>query len=388
MKTSNACRRQSHRTTSTLVIMDTLNVIQGTPEWIAARRSYDCASEAAAALGYDKNTSRDELLRLKATGGEREFSDWVRKNLLEKGHYIEALARPFAEAITGDLYPQVGVLVVDGLRLLASFDGLTLDDSVAWECKSHNANLLAAMDGSDLPDSHWPQVEQQLLISGADHVLFTVSDGTEDGSVHMEYRSKPERRTKLLAGWAQFNTDLAEYIRTDAASIPIAATIKDLPAAEKMNYRNEIIADAKRKWTEYVAGLNAQLGIHSMPAIEVNFIAALKGLKSPESMSNAVNTELARAKIAAKAIAEKIQAASSGSETPSIPTLSMGEICKRIDPLSITVAGLSKLGFEPAGKDRSKTLYHESDWPNICAALSKHIEEARTPFQPQHKDHS
>ncbi len=383
--------------------MHTLNVSQGSPDWIAARRGYDCASEAAAAMGYDKNTSRTDLMRMKATGGEKEFSDWVRKNLLEKGHEIEAAARPLVDAMIGDLYPQVGVLGIGSLRLLASFDGLTIDDSVVWECKSRNADLIAAIEAGDLPNSHWPQVEQQLLISGAEYALFTVSDGTEVGSIHFKYTSKTDRREHLLATWVQFNVDRIDYVPAEIVPVPVAAPVKDLPAivyrlnglaltsnldeyksaalqlvedskaelttdqdfadrdalckkfrkaeegiellqsqvigeikdvdkfcrdlaeisglirqarlagekkvaAEKENRRNEIVAGGKKEFSEYMASLNVRLGKPYMPVVAADFALAIRGLKSLDSMKNAVSTALANAKIEANAIADKIHA--------------------------------------------------------------------------------
>ena len=35
---------------------------------------------------------------------------------------------------------------------------------------------------------------------------------------------------------------------------------------------------------------------------------------------------------------------------------------------------LKTLGFEPAATDRASKLYHEADFPHICAALVRHIE--------------
>jgi hypothetical protein len=34
---------------------------------------------------------------------------------------------------------------------------------------------------------------------------------------------------------------------------------------------------------------------------------------------------------------------------------------------------LRALGFEPAARDKAAQLYHERDFPNICAALVRHI---------------
>ena len=40
-----------------------LDVVQGTPEWLAARARHFCASEAAAMLGLSSHRSRQALLR-------------------------------------------------------------------------------------------------------------------------------------------------------------------------------------------------------------------------------------------------------------------------------------------------------------------------------------
>lgn len=82
--------------------MRILSLAQGSPEWIEVRGRYCTASEAPAALGVSKKLRRNELLALKATGSKQEFSDWVQKNLLDRGHEIEAAARAIAEEIVGE----------------------------------------------------------------------------------------------------------------------------------------------------------------------------------------------------------------------------------------------------------------------------------------------
>jgi putative phage-type endonuclease len=56
------------------------------------------------------------------------------------------------------------------------------------------------------------------------------------------------------------------------------------------------------------------------------------------------------------------------------PMLCLGEIKTRISPLSISAEGLEQLGFKCAGMDRRTVLYHEGDFPRICAAIIKHIQ--------------
>jgi hypothetical protein len=55
------------------------------------------------------------------------------------------------------------------------------------------------------------------------------------------------------------------------------------------------------------------------------------------------------------------------------PTLRLGQINERLAPIALTVDGLMRLGFAPAATDKSAKLYHESDFPAICAALVRHI---------------
>ena len=112
--------------------MQTLNLAQGSPEWLAHRRTSFNASDAPAMLGISKYVTRSELVAQAATGLVREI-DANTQRLFDDGHATEALARPFAEEIIGeDLYPIVASLAVDGLqkRLSASYDGTTMDENV------------------------------------------------------------------------------------------------------------------------------------------------------------------------------------------------------------------------------------------------------------------
>jgi hypothetical protein len=55
------------------------------------------------------------------------------------------------------------------------------------------------------------------------------------------------------------------------------------------------------------------------------------------------------------------------------PTLRLGQINERLAPLALTADGLARLGFAPAATDKSAKLYHDHDFPNICAALIRHV---------------
>lgn len=210
--------------------MKTLDLIQGSEEWQAARTKYFTASEAPAMLGLSKYQSRQELLRQKATGSTPEVSE-QKQRLFDRGHAAEAAARPIVEAFIGDeLFPETGTLEVEGLPLLASFDGITMDESIVWENKLFNAALFADITAGELDGHYWSQLEHQLLVSGADKAYFTTSDGTPENTLGMWYQSVPKRRVQLIAGWKQFAVDLANYQHIESAPQVTAAPIQDLPA--------------------------------------------------------------------------------------------------------------------------------------------------------------
>ncbi len=193
------------------MIRTTCSVQQGTPEWHALRARYFTASEAAAMMGCSPYESRAALLRRKATGAEEE-PDAARIRLFERGHAAEASARVDAEKDIGDeLYPAVMTLDVEGLPLLASLDGLTMDGSVAWEHKLISDRILNALiETGEPPLDHIWQMEHQLLVSGAGAVHYWASNGCTPYSVRV-YSGDKERRAALIAGWKQFAADLSAY---------------------------------------------------------------------------------------------------------------------------------------------------------------------------------
>lgn len=211
--------------------MNILNVQQGSQEWIAARCRHFTSSEAPAMLGLSRYTSRDVLLAQKATGIMPEVSV-QQQAMFDRGHEAESATRPIAEEIVmAALYPVTGAVEIDGMPLLASFDGLTLAEDTAWENKLWNEKLSAHIfEKDDVPDTHWPQLEQQLLVSGAKRVLFTVSDGTPERCVSLFYESKPERRARLIAGWKQFAADLAKWQPVAQTAPVVAAPVEGFGA--------------------------------------------------------------------------------------------------------------------------------------------------------------
>ena len=83
---------------------------------------------------------------------------------------------------------------------------------------------------------------------------------------------------------------------------------EDLLTAEKDRRKLEIVTAGAAALKAHIDGLNTRLGKPYMPAIPADFGGAVRGLKSLTSMEDKVSGELARAKIAAHEVADRIDA--------------------------------------------------------------------------------
>lgn len=231
--------------------MKIVNLIQGTPEWHAHRAAHFNASDAPAMMGCSPYKTRSQLVREFATGAAAEH-DAATLQRFADGHRFEDLARPLAERILGEeLFPVTGT---HG-KFSASFDGLTLLEDTAFEHKSLNDDLRLAMhDGNDaLPLHYQVQMEHQAMVSGAERVLFMASKWAGDELVeerHCWYVPNPELRAKILAGWAQFEADVAAYEPASVAA-PVASgrAPEQLPAL-RIEVTGMVTASNLAEWKE------------------------------------------------------------------------------------------------------------------------------------------
>lgn len=83
--------------------------------------------------------------------------------------------------------------------------------------------------------------------------------------------------------------------------------LEKMVKARKETIRIEIMKVGSDKADEHIASLNARLGKPYMPFIASDFAGVMKGKKTVASLRDAVDTELARFKIEANAVADRIQ---------------------------------------------------------------------------------
>lgn len=444
------------------------NVIQGSPEWLALRAQYFTASEAPAMLGVSPYMTRTELLQQKHSGIVPDVPDFTQK-LYDEGHATEARYRPIAESIVGDdLYAVTGSVEIDGLKLLASFDGLTMDEVVGFEHKLWSEENARAIEVDGEPPMHhvW-QMEHQLLVSGATHILFATSNGTVDQHAYCWYSSKPERRAILIAGWKQFAADLAVYVPSVAEAKPTGHAPETLPALhievtgmvtasnlddfkatalaairgvnrelktdqhfadaekavkwcidveqrleaakqhalsqtasidelfrtiddisteakavrlglsklikdKKESIRSDIAHQAVNDLAAHVMQLNLRIGKPLMPAVPADFAGVMKGKRSIDSLNDAVSVELARAKIAANEVADRIQVNLRTVEAAGMPLLFAdlpALVQKQPDDLAAVIENrIAKFNADEAAREAAKAAIAAAQAPAVTTA--------------------
>ena len=264
---------------------------QGSPQWHAFRAQHFTASESAAMLGISTYQTRSDLLKAKATGCTPEI-DAATQRRFNAGHDAEAGARQIAEQEIGqDLYPITASRIVDGLALSASYDGATMSEDIIWEHKLANVGLLESLSRGVIPEQYHPQLEQQLLVIGAEKALFMASSGDRTAMECVWYTSNPDLRARLIAGWKQFAQDLAAYVPPEVIVPAVAAPQMGLPAVSITVNGSIALVDNLDKFgaalTAYVERINKK------PETDQDFAdleATVKTLKNAEDALDAAES--------------------------------------------------------------------------------------------------
>jgi predicted phage-related endonuclease len=285
----------------------THQLAQGTDAWHQFRLQHRGASEAAAALGLSKKMKRTELLHMKHTGLAREFSEWLQRNVLDKGHEVEAKARPLLEKLIGeDLYP----VTMSRGHLSASCDGLTMDDRIAIEHKQWAEDLAAMVAAGLVPDEHMPQCTQVLLVTGAEELYFVVSDGTPERMVWAKVTREEALlwMERVVAGWDQFDADLAVYTPADIKERPAAEVTLALPALV-IHAKGEITTSNMQEYGQALA----------------------KRLAEVRAIALVTDQDFSNAKESAKLLRDNIQQARLAKDAMLAQTVTVGEAARMID---------------------------------------------------------
>lgn len=239
--------------------MKILPLVQGSKEWIEHRKKFFNASDAPAMLGLSKYKSRTQLMHEIYTGITPEVDNATQK-LFDDGHRFEALARPLAEEIARkELYPVVGV----SGKYSASFDGITMDETIIFEHKSLNNDLREVTDQYSLPEMYRVQIEQQFMVSAAETCIFLATSWDKNDQLidklYLFIYPDLELRKRIVDGWSQLEKDLANYVPHETVELPKPASIMALPAlaiAIKGEVTLSNLPEFKAAATAYIATIS------------------------------------------------------------------------------------------------------------------------------------
>lgn len=339
--------------------MQTHDLVQGSKEWHDHRAKYDNASDLPAAAGVSKYKTRDELMTEYKTGITQEVGASLQVRF-DNGHRFEALARPLAEAIVGKaLYPVIGTL--DSLG--ASFDGLDIMDDINWEHKTLNDSIRACETADDLDEMYKLQMDQQMLLSGAEKTLFSATQWDEYDNLieekHLWYTTTPERMQRVKDIWAQFHLDLETFVPTVKVEPPKAQVVLELPALY-IQARGEITTNNMQEYGEALA----------------------KRLEEVRSIALITDQDFANAKQGAKLLRENIKQAQNAKEAMLSETATVGEAARMIDAwcedMRLTALQLEK---DVENADKLKKIAMINDAQGSFTSLTNSLDDKVKPIR-------
>jgi len=146
-----------------------MNLIQGSPEWLEARKSFVTATDAAVVMNLSPWMSPYSLWRQKMNLDPPQ----VQTPAMARGNELEPIARNWFINYTGiQCHPQV--VIKD--FMMASLDGLAESGDFVLEIKCGEKSYIQAKNG-DIPDYYMCQMQHQMECSNVDHAMYVAFDG-------------------------------------------------------------------------------------------------------------------------------------------------------------------------------------------------------------------
>jgi putative phage-type endonuclease len=231
-------------------------LVQGSDEWHQLRAKRRTASEAAAACGDHKYMTRNDLLKQKATGIVPDV-DAHQQRIFDQGHRFEEMARSIAEEIMGEeLYPCT--CEDDTGTYLASMDGLDMLAERGWEHKSINEKLRTAT-AETLEEHYKWQMDHQMMVTGAEKILFMASNGTKADCNWFWYERDETRIERLIAAWEQFAADLSQYEAPEPEQPKAEGKAPDALPALHIQAKGEITASNLQDFEQHARRVIASI---------------------------------------------------------------------------------------------------------------------------------
>ena len=159
-------------------------------------------------------------------------------------------------------------------------------------------------------------------------------------------------------------------ISTEAKAVRLGLSklIKD----KKESIRSDIAHQAVNDLAAHVMQLNLRIGKPIMPAVPADFAGVMKGKRSIDSLNDAVSVELARAKIAANEVADRIQVNLRTVEAAGMPLLFAdlpALVQKQPDDLAAVIENrIAKFKADEAAREAAKAAIAAAQAPAVTTA--------------------
>jgi putative phage-type endonuclease len=198
--------------------MKLVQLVQNTPEWLEWRRKGIGASEMAAILGVCKYSTPYRVWCEK-TGRSKGFAG---NFATERGHELEAKARARYELVSMEDMPTACAEHLKYSILRCSLDGVREDFKKILEikCPGKESHEIAA--SGKVPDHYFPQVQFQLMVTGADECeYFSYFVDKEGNESHAIVNVKPDLEyqgmlvVKALEFWKLVESDTRPALADD-----------------------------------------------------------------------------------------------------------------------------------------------------------------------------
>lgn len=159
--------------------IEILDLEQGTPEWIALRKTKITATDASVIMGVNPWKNISQLYEEKVL----DVNPLYMNEKMKRGIELEPIARQSFILETGIvIHPKI---VVKGWAM-ASLDGMNEDANVIVEikCPSDKDHKLAI--SGKIPDYYYPQLQHQMYVTGLQFNYYYSFDGIDGVVVKVE----------------------------------------------------------------------------------------------------------------------------------------------------------------------------------------------------------
>lgn len=223
-----------------------LDLVQGSPEWLAARLEHVTASNVPSLFGLSPYKTALEYATEILTKSEKSGLD--KSALFAKGHQVEAAAREWAKTHLGiNFVPQV-IVSEEIPFLMASLDGIEEQKGLVFEAKYVGKDALADVKRGVLKPHHDFQVQAQLMAAGFEKGVYFAIDPSGDAAI-LDVVANPVIQNQILAVVPQFWADLQEGKLPEPSDRDILV-VEDDQDLEVMYALEQQIIDLKRAYDE------------------------------------------------------------------------------------------------------------------------------------------